>query len=471
MGKRKRRRSRSKRISDQVFQWTGIPLPRLLMLIAGLAVTGGLIFYLSQEEPAAQISSDQTDPQPLLFDDNDSEEKKFFDAITIPNNFIKLSLPVQIERLDQMISHCELLLSQETKYEKKLQQKCISLISLKCTSMVQSGLDPTPDRDQLYSKIDQFTESAAEEKEYVYLRLYVNLSTLMFNPESSYYNDVMKVIEEIDDTTPVQSPKVLGCYSAAIRYFNAANDKQKSAALLTALGQKISLAGDGNLSEYGRGLLDYPHYSKLFKTDQSDDSQEENFVKNNIELFEKLSQTPPQSTKTFDRLFLIPELFLQSGNTDAAKVLMSKIKAATATASDRIRKHVETKLNKGLARAALFDQTFPVEGNDTNGKPIKLSRKEKTLILFLDPAQKKSLQTLKELQDSLLNDRWSTDIFLVPVSPLSNQELGALKRRDARTRVLDAATSQAWLAYSGVNEIPYLITLGKNGSVRRLEQF
>lgn len=473
MGKRKHRRSRLKKLSDQTFQWTGIPLPRLLTLVASLIVLGYLIYYLSLDKNESQSASNEsvTKPTPSLFNEGDSEEKKFFDAIAIPKDFVNLPLPVRIERLDKMIGHCELLLSQDTTYRKKLEVKSVSLLSLKCTTMAEAGLDPRAIVKQLNSKIADVINSVGEENEFVYLRLYVNLSILMFKPESSFYDDTISVIEEIDATTPVQATKVVGCYRTALRYYVNAKDPNKALALITALGQKISLAENQKIADYGLALLDYPHYRDLFGDDRSADQSDEDFVKSNLGLFDQLLQTPPQSAQTYNRLFLVPELFLQSGNSDLAKSLLTKIESAAATANEAIKGHVQAKLTSGLARARLFDQAFPLQGFDVNGEPIVLGKKEKTLVLFWDPFEKRSRDVLSTIQNSRLNDRWSTDIILVPSSELSSEQITAFKKIDLRTRMLDFETSKAWLNYSGVNEFPYLITLDQDANVRRLERY
>lgn len=442
-------------------------MSRLLTLLCFIGIAGGLAIYLSTGEKEDIPSSTQTTTS--LFNESDSDEKKFVDSVTIPANFTSLTLPVRIEHLDKMIDHCNHLMTKETDFRDRIQTKVIALRSLKCTSMAEGGLEVRPIVDDLIAEIQKSGSSENPISDNAYLLAYVKLTILSFDPESSFYNDVMKLIEEIDTTTPAPPSKILGCHTTALRYFNNAKDKQKAGALLIALGKKISASKEDRLADYGLALMDYPHYRSLFEKDRQSYAPEEEFVKDTFEMFDQLDKTPPQSAQTYDKLLVVPELFLQSGNMEVAKKFLAQIRSVASNANSRIQSYVQTKIEKSLVRVSLLGNQFPVAGHDIDGKAISFGGKEKSLVLFWSPDKQSAKETLNRIKDSSLNDRWSTDIFLVAVTELTDQELATLKKTYPLFRVLDSATSKAWMENSGVNTIPYLLTLDRDAVVRRME--
>jgi tetratricopeptide (TPR) repeat protein len=471
MGKRRRRRSRYQRFSESVFRVTGLPLMRFVQLTAGLiAIIGIVLFLLKDIRERENDSESVLNPELTnsLFDTEIPDEQSFLLSATIPSNFDDLPLPVRIERIDKKIANCQHLLTQETDYKETIYNRMISLFALRCTSVAQEGVDPRPMADEMYLQIANFADTDEKRKQMVYLKVFVSLTILSFDPKSSFYNDALQQIGEIDETTSVPPPKALGCYNAALRYYIAAGDKEKAAILLKALGRKLALAEVVRLSDLGLALIDYPQYFALYKEGRQTFQSEEDYSKQAYLLFEQLGDAPPQSAQTYDRLLSVPELFLKTGNIEAAKQTLLKIKTVAATANQRIKSYVDEKVTRSIRRLQLPGNSFQPTGTQTNGSSIPAMGKEKTLILFWDPDDADANQTLKRIRDSSLNTPKTTEIVLVPVSELTPEELIAMQKQYPDFKVADAPTSKSWIQRCGINDVPYLLTIDADKIVRRL---
>lgn len=425
----------------------------------------GLIYYTVRDDKSSSASL--PDAPASQFEFGASEEQNFLNAVTIPKDFAKLSFPVRIEKLDGMIQHCRHLLTQDTQYHDKLREKLISLYALRCVLVAQSGVDPAAEIQELEKEIAQFVESEAEQETHHYLLAYVHMTLMAANPESEFYDKTMATINQIQESTPAPPPKVAGCYNSALRYFVGSKDKEAAADLLRLLGKKMVLAKEQGIKDYGLALQDYPNFSSFYQDNLVNRQVNDDSLTRTLQLLEQIKRTPPKSTETYDLLLKLPEQFLQAGNLEVAKKILKQIDATAADANEVIKDYVTKKIEKSKTRIELMGNLFPLSGFDVRGIPIKGTKKEQTVIVFWNPDQKTSLEALVRVQDSRLYDQWSTELLLASVSELTADEIIEYKKQFSSFRFIDGPTSKNWVENSGVNDVPYAITLDQDGIVRR----
>jgi len=464
--KKRRRRSFYKKTSDKIFTSTGMPLSRLLSIAIGFLLIGGLIFYIVYQGDESLPSS--TDAPTSQFESGESDEYDFMRAVTIPTDFSKSSLPVQIERVDWMIQRCNYLLNQKSDYSEKIEEKLLALCGLKTAIIAQSGMDPAPHLELLKKQTLQLSSSSTDGDKHQYLVVVSYLTALAALPAAEIYDDAIEAISGIQESTPVPPSTAISCYNSCLKFYVNSADKNSAGNLLRVMGEKLRISGSKRLSDLGLTLLDYPNFSYYYQDSFNQAKSGTKFEAETLQLLEQIRQTPPQSTQTFDLLLTVPEQYLQVGNTMVAQKVVDQLTSAASESNPETRDNVLAKIEKQTTRIKLLGKKFPVSGVDVTGTKIGPPKKDTILIIFWDPDGSSSTDALVRISDSRLYDRWSTSMFLVSVSELTVEEIVSLKKRYSEFRVVDGSTAIQWMKKSGVNEVPYLITLDKTGTVQRL---
>lgn len=468
MGKHRRSRSRYRRMSDAVFAKTGIPLSRLLSISLVIALVGGLIYYVVKDGNGSVGTA--VDAPVTQFDSGKSDFGNFVDAVTVPKDFSKFTYPERIEKLDAMIKNCRHLLTQKNQYADKLKEKLIALHALKCVLLAENGIDPTAEIRRLKNQAAQSAETEAQQDEYHYLLAYVDMATLANRRDDQLYDMAMASINAIRETSLVPPAQAAGCARAARIYFANSTDKAAAGKILKALGTKMLLAKEQKIKDIGLELLDHPNFFTYYEDSSLGRTESDDYLPKTIELLKQIQKTPPQSIETYNVLLDLPEQYLQAGNTIVAGRVLQQINAAAGDVNEVIRQYVLAKIQKVSTRIGLVGNPFPLAGLDVRGTPIEPLKKERTVVIFWNPDEKSSIDALVRVQDSRLYDRWSTELLLVPIAELLPDEIIVLKKKFPTFRFIDNSTSKRWLEISGVNRVPYAITLDGDGIVKRMSQ-
>jgi len=252
MGKKRKRRSRYKKLSDAAFKNTGIPLSRLIWIFIGLIFIVGLTVYSFTEGERA--TSTYIELPTSQFDSSDSESKSFLEAVTIPHDFTSSPFPVRVTQLDGMIAHCQHLLTEDNDYTDKIKEKLIALYALKCVLLSDHDVDPSDVVLELDRQISQLADTEAKLEESRYLFAYVHMAIMAVDAESEFYDRTIAAIQAIKETTPAPPTKVIACYDSALRYYLKSENKEASGNLLRLLGEKMTLSPDQRVVD--RGLAD-----------------------------------------------------------------------------------------------------------------------------------------------------------------------------------------------------------------------
>lgn len=465
-GKKRKRRSRFKKLNDKVFKQTGMPLSRLLSIAFGCLLIGGLVFYVRYQGDESSPSSIETPSS--QFDTGDSEEQDYLAAVTIPADFAESSLPVRIEKVDWMIDRCTYLLNQDSSYSAKIEEKMLALLALKSVMISESGLDPAEQLELLKKRIAQSTGTSTQLDKHQYLLVVTYLTALAAVPEADIYDGAIEAIAGIQGTTPVPPPTAISCYNSCLKYYVNSVDKTASAKLLRLMGEKLAMSDAQRLSDLGLSLIDYPNFSYYYQDSFSQPKSGTRFESETLELLNQVQKTPPQSVKTYDLLLTAPEQYLQAGNGPVALKIMDQFTAVASQSNAKIRDNVLEKINRQKKRINLLGKKFPLSGVDAAGTEIQPPKKERTLILFWDPDADESEEVLLRIADSRLYDPWSTSVLLASVSELDVKEILTLKKLYPNFRVVDGPTTVDWMEKSGVNSVPYMLTLDQESIVRRL---
>jgi len=451
------RRSPYKKFSDTLFSKTGLPLPRLLMIIFGLLLLGASILYATRDDDtSSQLKS------------RESEANDFIAATSIPQNFSRFSFPVQIEKLDQMIERCSHLLSKKKDYSVGGQEKLLAPFSLKAMAMSKNGLDPAPALELLQKNIDQISNSSVQKDAHQYLLVGTYMGVLAEAPESDCYTQAMAAISTIQETTPAQRHRAMFSFNSAMKYHRDSKDKDKSGKLVRFLGNRLRMARDQEISEYGFSLIDFTNYFQCYE----DSIRQSNFFSKleseTTQLMKQIKKTPPESARTYNVLMNVPEQHLQAGNKTVALKILDQLTATASSSPPRIRDRVLEKLAVQRTRINLLKRPFPLSGFDAAGSAISPPEKEQILILFFNPDGMKTESALQRVANSPLRKGWSTETYLASASELSTDELRRIKETYPTFIVVDRPTSEQWLEKSGIDQMPYLVRLDKESVVQRL---
>ena len=440
-----------------------MPLSRLLTVLIGLILVGGLIAYSLQTDGKSSASVPETPTE--QFDSKGSEEQNFLKAGTLPADFQTLSLPVQLEKIDSMIQHCGYLLNQDNNYQEEIKSKLISLHAFKCITMSQNNIASTSAVQELESVVNQVAESEAGREEYGYLIAFVHMANLAFFPDTEHYDRAISAINSINESTPILPAKAIGCYNSALEFYDESDDKAAAKKLLHLLGSKLTLAKEQRFLDLGLSLMDYPIYSTyLQKTDGED--QDISSAKTN-QLLELIRKTPPKSEYTYNVLIKLPEYYLETGSAKIAAMLLAEIKSAATKTEERFRDKLEAQINTIGKRIALLGKPFALTGNDVKGRPLRPTKKENTIVIFWSPRDIRSLNTLVWMHDSSLYDQWTNELLVASDTELSPEDIAKFVKQFSHFRFLDFPTSTDWIQKSGVTKSPFIMIVDKQGLVKR----
>ena len=455
------RRTPYQKFSDKVFSLTGMPVSRVLTFIAGLLVLGGAVLYATREEEQASNYKSQI-----------SKKKDYLEAITIPNGFFESAFPIQIEKLDGMIERCDQLLSEKSEYSEysdKVQAKRLTLVALKAIAIADNGLDPTPTLDLFQENVEQISGSSTQPDEYQYLVVSTYMKVLSADPDLDFYTQAVAAISAIQKTTPVPGLQAKITYESARKYYDDSKDKVKSGKLVQLLGEKMAMAKEPDVSDFGSSLVDYPNFFSSYKGSISQSKLGNKLHIETKRLLKQIEETPPQSLQTYDVLMNVPEQYLHAGNKKVALMVLNQLTSVASSSNPRLRDLVLPKLLRLKTRIDLLNSPFPLSGLDLAGKTIALSEDEQTMIVFFNPNDEKdSVAALRRVAESPLREGWSTTTYLASVEELEDEIIVAIKVLDPNFIFVDHATSKDWLEKSGIDKLPYLIRLDNAGVVQNL---
>ena len=450
------RRTPYQKFSDKVFSLTGMPVGRVLVFLIGLLALGWSIHYATRE-----------DDQPSLSKSKATKKSDFLAAITLPQNFTESPLPVQIDKLDWMIQRCNQLITQKSEYSDRVQERLAALIGLKAMTLSGNELDPTPTLELFQEQLDQFS-SSQEKEQHKYLAVVTYMWVLAENPELDIYTQATAAISAIQEATPVPQSKAVGSFNSAVKYFEKSKDKAKSGKLVQLLGDRLSMAKDREVSEFGFSLIDYPNFFSSYRDSINISKFESTLESDTVRLLEQIEKTPPQSVQTYNVLLNVPEQLLHVGNKEVALEVLQKLSSVTSASGPRIRDSVLPKITRLKTRVDLYKNPFPLSGFDVEGKPIEPTQSEQTLIVFFNPFKKNSTRALNRVANSPLREGSSTTTYLVSVAELSPEKILSINKIGSNFIITDRPTSEGWLEKSGIEQVPYLIRLDKAGVVQRL---
>lgn len=464
--RKRKRRSRYKKLSDKVFKSIGISLSRLLSFVFGFLLILGLVLYVRDTGDDSSPSSGEVSTTEIKL--GKSEEEEYLSAVTIPADFRKSSLPVRIDRVNWMIQRCNDLLNQKSHYSEKIEEKMLSLLALKAVMMAESGLDPTDHLDLFKESVAQSSGSATQLDKHQYLIAVTYITALATLPEANIYDDAVEAVNGIKVSTPAPLDKALSCYNSCLKYYVNSADKTAAGKLLRLMGEKLAFSDEQRLSDLGLTLMDYPNFSFYYQGSLVQPKSGTKSEAETLRLLKQVQKTPPQSVKTYDLLLKLPEKYLQAGNAKSAEKILDQFTSLASESNAKIRDKVLGKIKKVAQRVDLLGKKFPVSGVDVTGTNIEPPKKDNTLIIFINPKKEGSKDALVRIADSRLFDRWSTTVFLAPVSELASREIATLKKKYPYFKVVDGPTAVNWIEKSGVDKTPYLLTLDEEGIVRRL---
>ena len=467
--------------SGLVFAITGMPVSRVLTVIVGLLILGGAIQYAIREGDAKgevdatsavdvtrEVDAKREAEQSSQYTSEELEKKDFLTAVTFPNGFSDFPLPVQIEKLDLMIDRCNHLIEQKSDYSVMVQKKLPALLALKGTAMARSGLDPAPSLELLQQHVGRIADSSAQKDQHQYLLVSTYMKVLAADPDSDFYNHAITAISAIQETTPVPKDQATASVEAAMKYHHECKDKVQSGKLLQLLGERVAMAKDQNVSKLGPSLVDYVNFFSNYQGAAIQTKSWKELESETLQLLKQIDETPPQTLWTYNLLMSVTEQHLYGGDKGVALKIVDQLISVASSSDAQIRDAVLPKLEMLKTRINLFETLFPLSGFDVAGKTIGPPETEQTLIFFFNPNEKNSRSALMRVADNPRREAWSTTTYLVSVAELPAELVDQLKEIDSSNIVTDRPTSEEWLEKSGVEQVPYLIRLDKEGVVQRL---
>ena len=434
-----------------------MPVGRVLVFPIGLLALGWSIHYATREdEQTSQLKSKAT------------EKSDFLEAITLPSNFSDSSLPVQMEKLDWMIQRCNQLITQKSEYSDRVEERLLAHFALKAMTMADNGMNPAETLGRFQEHANQIASKSTQKDQHQYLVVVTFMKVLASDPDFDLYTQATAAISAIQKSTPVPRNKAISSFNSAIEYYAKSKDKDKSGRLVRLLGERLSMARDQEISEFGFSLMDYPDFFSSYQNSMRQSTSGSTLESETSQLLEQINATPPKSVQTYNVLLNVPEQLLHAGNKEVALRVLKNLSSVASASGPRIRDGVLQKITKLKARTDLYGSTFPLSGFDVEGKTIEPTQSEQALIVFFDPSKEKSTSALDRVANSPLREGWSTTTYLVPAAELSAKKTLSLNRIYSKYIITDQPTSKDWFEKSGIERLPYLIRLDEAGVVQRL---
>ncbi len=471
MPQRKPYKHEGGRLGDRVFQATGMSLSALVklavVLVACAAGIGFTVFYKDFARLGGNglTGSAEGSSQGRVLD-----ELKFVELSEIPAGFTE-KIPVeQIAIVNSRISLGEELVRSGGQYSERATGILVKLYGELCRLQESTGINS----ERSYQKLAEFRKQAKlagnEERvaEADFLRAFAATSRLTNHDEKVDFRFAADAVINLESKTLVNPTLLSRLYDAAIDLYESSPQQGDTAIYLSLLGDKLIASPIDSISNMGFNLKDYPQYGRLYRAiDKQAFTTRESKFELFRDLFETIEETPPQSLKTYKTTIRFFDELLNQSDVKYASYLTKRLGKAASLVSPKIKAYADSAIANINKRASIIGTTITLTGITADGEQLDLPSSQPTVLVIWDPRSEASAQYVKKLADSGRFDPWATNVLVASSMELSDDQHRAFSKRVPKYSVLDNAPARRLIQGLGVDRVPYMVTIDKDGKVIR----
>ncbi len=466
-------RNGSKSFSDnlarKIFEITGFPVAVLVkgFLFLFVAFVGLTLAVLYTD---AQKSNESTrDAAPAS--DRRTAEELFVEVSEMPLGFIQ-KLPIEkIGILESKAEAGEELVRAGGHYSERAVDQLLLIYGALCRVQDQAGIDSQNSYRRL-SEIRQRALAAGNNDRVAaadFIRANAATNRLAKFSERADFRFATDAILNLESKRLVDSIKLTSLYEATIEIHNNSDDKESTAIFLSILGDKFIGSPSKAIVNLGLALKDHAKYSRYYVAEenltQATKGEKAQFYQ---ELFTAIEQSPPQSSKTYQLVIRLIDKLINQTDAALASSLAKRLGKAASLVSPKIKAEVDQSIANIETRIAVLGDTIDLSGTKANGKPLGLPNGKPTYLLFWQFGEEKSMEHLWKFTRSGRFDAWETNVVVACVTSLTEKQLSGAEEILDKFTVLSNETAHKLGNDIGIDILPYLVSLDKDGNVIRL---
>ena len=440
---------------------------RLLMLFLLLVVALGGIGYTLQKE---QDRDSQGGPSGLENVDLSlkTDEEKYLAVLQMPKELESEEVVKQIEILSSKIELAEELVSAGGPYADGATVRLVQLYGLRCNLECLEGLSSAKSFTRLARLREEFVATGREDYliQVDYARLLPAINMLYRNAEETDFRFAADNILAIDAEKLVEFKKIYNIASAAINLYEGSSQQDNAAVLISMLADKLKESPKRKIAELGLKMKDFRNYFRFYDAvDSQKYTRRESKLQLLRELFEQLEQDPPESVKTFAVVIRLIDVLLNPTDAKYAEELTDRLEKAASGGSHETKQFVDKAIQQIKMRVAAVGRTLDLSGSNHVGRPLKLPNEKPTMLVFWQQDDKRSSLYLRTVGMSDRFDPWANNLLFACVSDLSKEKFKITANNFKNLTFLDNETANRMKMDLGIDQVPYLVTIDKDGKV------
>lgn len=458
------------RLGDRVFHATGMSLGALVKLAVVLILCAAGIGFTVFFKDAGFVGNDRANGDESSSQGRVLDELKFVELSEVPAGFTEKRPVEQIAIVNSRIRLGEELVRSGGRYSERATGILVKLYGELCRLQESTGINS----ERSFQKLAEFRKQAKlagnEERvaEADFLRAFAATSRLKNHDEKVDFRFAADAVINLESKALVNETLLSGLYDAAIDLHDSSTQQGDTAIYLSLLGDKLIASPIGSISNMGFNLKDYPQYGRFYKAinKQAFTTRESKFELFR-DLFETIEKTPPQSLKTYQTTIRFFDELLNQSDAKSARDLTKRLGKAASFVSPKIKAYADKAIENINKRASIIGTTITFTGITADGEQLDLPNSQPTVLVVWDPRSETSAQYIKKLADSERFDPWATNVLVASSMDLSDDQYRAFSKKVPKYSVLDNAPARRLIQGLGVDRVPYLVTIDKDGKVIR----
>ncbi len=469
MPDRKRSNSPFANLSRKVFETTGFPLHVLLkgaalFLIAVVGITLAVSYTDNQQSLQSSRDAD-------IASTRRPAEELFVEVSEIPNGFAQ-KLPIEkIGILSSKAEAGEELVRSGGSYAERAIDQLVTIYGALCRLQDAAAIDSQKSYRRL-SEIRQQASAEGNEQRVAaadFARASAAISRLSQFSQRTDFRFAADAVLNLDSKRLVDVNRVKKLYSEAIAIHNNSDEPDSSAIFLSILADKFDGSPESEIADLGLDLKDHGTYARYYTAEEDlTQTSRQKRVQFYKELFADIEKSPPQSPKTYRLVIRLLDRLINQTDTQLAVSLAKRLGKAASLVSPKIKAEVDQSIKSINARITTLGRTLDLTGTKSNGLPLRLPNDKPTQLLFWRFGEEESMERLWEFTHSGRYDAWETNVLVACLSSLTEKQLSDAEGILGKFTVLDNETAHRLGNDIGIDIVPYLVSLDKDGKITRL---
>jgi len=400
-----------------------------------------------------------------------SSAEQFLVVTDLPKDFAKRKPVEMISILKSKIETGEELAGSEGHYAQRGTDQLVTIYGTLCYLQESAGIDSSRALTRLVELRQQAVGEGNEARVAVadFYRALSATESLNRRNESGDFRFATEAISALDSKHMVNPKQFSRLCDSAIELHDNSPNQDRTAILLSTLGDKLASSPVSAISSLGLNMKDHAKYARYYVAlDELPYTTRESKLEFFREMFTEIEKAPPQSLKTYQVVFQLIDRLVNKSDAFFAGILTKRLREATPMISPTIRTKVNKSINGIETRVALLGKTVDIFGSKFDGSPLQFPNDKPTTLVFWRHGHLESMEYLKSLATSSRFNPWATNVLVACLSKQPVEEFEKLAQEIGKFTVLDYPTSVRLGGQLAIEFVPYEISLDKDGKVLRL---